>query len=100
MLAMTTSPVEGQNVHLRHGGDQLGERYHTNDAVRRMVTRIQRNFRARRAHAFDCFDAQCVSYTLSTAPGCANNGHSVVVQVHRRYDPLVRYLDTISRIMM
>ena len=24
MLAMTTSPVEGQNVHLRHGEDKLG----------------------------------------------------------------------------
>ena len=84
MLAMTTSPVEGQNVHLRHGGDQLGERYHTNDAVRRMVTRIQRNFRARRARAFDELSRNCIFSIAWTGTYFIRKGQALVDRFHAK----------------
>ena len=33
MHAMTTSLTEGQNVHLRHGPDQMGQKYQTHKAL-------------------------------------------------------------------
>ena len=33
MHAMTTSPTKGQNVHLRHGPDQMGQKYQTHKAL-------------------------------------------------------------------
>ena len=53
MGAMTTSPTEGQNVHIRHGQDKIGVKYQSHKAMRRLLNRIQRNFslRKQRAHA-------------------------------------------------
>ena len=51
MGAMTTSPTEGQNVHLRYGPDAIGQQYHTHTAIRKLITRIQRNFRKRKQKA-------------------------------------------------
>ena len=53
MHAMTTSPTEGQNKHIRHGPDQIGQKYQTHKALRRMLNRIERTFNHRkdRAHA-------------------------------------------------
>ena len=33
MHVMTTSPTEGQNVNLRHGPDQMGQKYQTHKAL-------------------------------------------------------------------
>jgi len=51
--AMTTSPTEGQNVHIRHGQDKIGVKYQSHKAMRRLLNRIQRNLslRQQRAHA-------------------------------------------------
>ena len=53
MGAMTTSPTEGQNVHIRHGQDKIGVKYQAHKAMRRLLNRIQRNLslRQQRAHA-------------------------------------------------
>ena len=48
MHAMTTSPTEGQNVHLRHGPDQMGHKYQTHKALQRMLNRIESRFRHRK----------------------------------------------------
>ena len=51
MHAMTTSPTKGQNVHLRHGPDQMGHKYQTHKTLRRMLNRIESNFRHRKHRA-------------------------------------------------
>ena len=51
MGAMTTSPTEGQNFHIRYGEDAVGQKYHSHTALRRIIGRIQRNFRKRKAQA-------------------------------------------------
>ena len=53
MHAMTTSPTEGQNLHLRHGPDKIGQKYQTHKAMWRLLNRIERTFnqRKQRAHA-------------------------------------------------
>ena len=51
MGAMTTSPAESQNAHIRAGPDAAGQKYQTHTSLRRILTRIQRNFRNRRAQA-------------------------------------------------
>ena len=84
MLAMTTSPVEGQNVHLRHGDDKLGVKYHTNDAIRRMVIRVQRNFRARRARAFDELSRNCVFSNAWTGTYFIRKGQALVDRFHAK----------------
>ena len=60
MGAMTTSPVEGQNKHIRHGEDMASVEHHTNLALRRIVTCIQRNFRKRKANAHCKLARGCV----------------------------------------
>ena len=51
MGAMTTSPTECQNFHIRYGDDAIGQKYHLHTALRRVIVRIQRNFRKRKAQA-------------------------------------------------
>ena len=60
MLAMTTSPVEGQNMHIRHGNFKVGVNFQTDRSVIRVITRIQRNFRDHRAREFDELSRNCV----------------------------------------
>ena len=51
MGAMTTSPTEGQNLHIRHGPDAIGVKYQSHTALRRFLHRVQRNLKQRRQRA-------------------------------------------------
>ena len=53
ILAMTTSPVEGQNKYFRHGEYKFGVKYQTDRALTRIVTRIQQNFRKHKMCAYN-----------------------------------------------
>ena len=67
MLAMTTSPVKNQNMHIRNGEDNVGVRYHTNRALVQIVTCIQRNVCDRKARAYDELSRNVFSLTLGQA---------------------------------
>ena len=60
MLAMATSPVEGQNKHFRHGEYKVGVKYQTDRALTRIVTRIKRKFRKRKMRAYEELSSNCV----------------------------------------
>ena len=82
MLAMTTSPVEGQNKHLRHGEDRVGVKYQTNRSLLRIITRAQRNFRARKARAYDELARNCVFSNAWTGTYLIRKGQALVDRFH------------------
>ena len=82
MLAMTTSPVEGQNKHLRHGEDSVGVKYQTNRSLLRIITRVQRNFRARKARAYDELARNCVFSNAWTGTFRIRKGQALVDCFH------------------
>ena len=82
MGAMTTSPTEGQNKHIRHGDDHCSVRHHANTALRRLIVRIQRNFRARRAQAHSELARNCVFSNAWTSDYLIRKGQALLDRNH------------------
>ena len=82
MGAMTMSPVKGQNKHIRHGEDMASVKHHTNSALRRIVTRIQRNFRKRRANAHKELAQGCVFSNAWTSDFLIRKGQALLDRNH------------------
>ena len=82
MLAMTTSPVEGQNKYFRHGEYKVGVKYQTDRALTRIVTRIQQNFRKRKMRAHDELSSNCVFSNAWTGTYLIRKGQALVDRFH------------------
>ena len=82
MLAMTTSPVEGQNKHFRHGEYKVGVNYHTDRALNRIMTRIQQNFRKRKMRADDELTSNCVFSNAWSGTYLIRKGQALVDRFH------------------
>ena len=85
MLAMTTSPVEGQNKHICHGKYRVGVKYQTDDVLVRIVTRIQRNYRKRKARAHDELSANCLFLNTWSRTYIICKGQGLVDRFHQQH---------------
>ena len=81
-LAMTTSPVEGQNKHFRHGEYKVGVKYQTDRALTRIVTRIQTNFWKHKMHAYDELSSNCVFSNAWSGTYLIRKGQALVDRFH------------------
>ena len=69
-------------MHICHGNFKMGVNFHTDCSVIRVITRIQRNFRDRRARAFDELSRNCVFSKAWTSTYLIRKGQSLVARFH------------------
>ena len=84
MLAMTTSPAECHNHHIRHGIDNASCRHPCHESIRRTVTRIQRAFRERRGRAHDELSSVSMFSRAWSSDFLIRKGQALVDRNHAR----------------
>ena len=82
MLAMPTSPAEGQNKCFRHGEYKVGVKYQTDHALTRIVTRIQQNFRKRKMRAYDELSSNYVFSNARSGTYLIRKGQALADSFH------------------